>query len=71
MQRTQTPDEPTLVRAAQTDAQALGALYDRYVQRAYRSCFYRTNHAPDAEDLTARIFLAALEALPRFACFLG
>ena len=66
MQRTQTLDEPTLVRHAQTDAQAFGALYDRYVQRVYRYCFYRTNHASDAEDLTAQIFLAALEGLPRY-----
>lgn len=66
MQRTQTLDEPALVRRAQTDAQAFGALYDRYVQRVYRYCFYRTNHASDAEDLTAQIFLAALEGLPRY-----
>ena len=66
MQRTRTLDEPALVRAAQTDAQAFGALYDRYVQRVYRYCYYRTNHASDAEDLTAQIFMAALEALPRY-----
>ena len=66
MQRSQTMDEPTLVRAAQTDSQSFGVLYDRYVQRVYRYCYYRTNHAPDAEDLTAQIFLAALEALPRY-----
>jgi len=66
MQLTQTRDEPTLVRAAQTDAQAFGALYDRYVQRVYRYCYYRTNSPPDAEDLTAQIFLAALEGLPRY-----
>ena len=66
MQRTRTLDEPALVRAAQTDSQAFGALYDRYVQRVYRYCYYRTNHAPDAEDLTAQVFLAALEGLPRY-----
>jgi len=66
MQISQTMDEPALVRAAQTDAQAFGALYDRYVQRVYRYCYYRTNSAPDAEDLTAQIFLATLEALPRY-----
>jgi RNA polymerase sigma-70 factor (ECF subfamily) len=59
-------DEPALVRAAQMDAQAFGVIYDRYVARVYRYCFYRTNSAPDAEDLTAQIFLAALEALPRY-----
>ena len=66
MHRTHILDDPTLVRAAQTDAQAFGALYDRYVQRVYRYCYYRTNHASDAEDLTAQIFMAALEGLPRY-----
>lgn len=66
MQTSRTLDEHTLVRAAQTDAQAFGALYDHYVQRVYRYCYYRTNSAPDAEDLTAQVFLAALEALPRY-----
>ena len=66
MQISQTMDEPALVRAAQTDAQAFAAIYDRYVQRVYRYCYYRTNNAPEAEDLTAQIFLAALESLPRY-----
>lgn len=66
MESSQTTDELTLVRAAQTDSQAFGALYDRYVQRVYRYCYYRTNNAPDAQDLTAQIFLAALESLPRY-----
>jgi RNA polymerase sigma-70 factor (ECF subfamily) len=66
MQLTQTKDESALVCAAQTDAQAFGALYDRYVQRVYRYCYYRTNNAPEAEDLTAQIFLAALEGMPRY-----
>jgi len=66
MQLPRTTDELTLVRAAQTDSQAFGALYDRYIQRVYRYCYYRTNNVPDAEDLTAQIFLAALEALPRY-----
>ena len=66
MQISQTTDELALVRLAQTDSQAFGALYDRYIQRVYRYCYYRTNNAPDAEDLTAQIFLAALEALPRY-----
>lgn len=66
MQLSHTMDELALVRAAQTDAQAFGALYDHYVQRVYRYCYYRTSSPPDAEDLTAQIFLAALEALPRY-----
>jgi RNA polymerase sigma-70 factor (ECF subfamily) len=66
MQITQSTDELALVRAAQTDAQAFGVLYDRYVQRVYRYCHYRTSSTADAEDLTAQIFLAALESLPRY-----
>jgi RNA polymerase sigma-70 factor (ECF subfamily) len=66
MQLTQTKDEPTLVRLAQTDTQAFGALYDLYVQRVYRYCYYRTNSESEAEDLTAQIFLAALEGMPRY-----
>ena len=66
MQLSQITDELALVRRAQTDAQAFGALYDRYVQRVYRYCLYRTNNAHEAEDLTAQIFLAALEGLPRY-----
>jgi RNA polymerase sigma-70 factor, ECF subfamily len=66
MQISPTTDELALVRAAQTDSQAFGALYDRYIQRVYRYCYYRTNNASEAEDLTAQIFLAALEALPRY-----
>ena len=66
MQMTQTTDEFALVRAAQIDVQAFGALYDRYVQRVYRFCYYRTNNKADAEDLTAQIFLIVLETLPRY-----
>jgi RNA polymerase sigma-70 factor (ECF subfamily) len=66
MQLSQITDELALVRRAQTDAQAFGALYDRYVQRVYRYCLYRTDHPHEAEDLTAQIFLAALEGLPRY-----
>ena len=66
MQLSQIADELALVRRAHTDAQAFGALYDRYVQRVYRYCLYRTNRPHEAEDLTAQIFLAALESLPRY-----
>jgi RNA polymerase sigma-70 factor (ECF subfamily) len=66
MQLPHTTDEHALVRLAQRDTQAFGALYDRYVQRVYRYCYYRTSDTSEAEDLTAQIFLAALEALPRY-----
>jgi RNA polymerase sigma factor (sigma-70 family) len=65
MQITQITDEPALVRAARTDAQAFGSLYDHYVQRVYRYCYYRIGDTREAEDVTAQIFLAALEGLQR------
>ena len=66
MQLIPTEDEPALIRAAQTDAEAFAILYDRYVQRLYHYCYHRTNNVRDAEDLTAQTFLAALEALPHY-----
>jgi RNA polymerase sigma-70 factor (ECF subfamily) len=66
MQSTLSQDDSALVRAAQTDAEAFALLYDRYVQRLYHYCYHRTNNVRDAEDLTSQIFLAAMEAFPRY-----
>ena len=66
MQFTPAQDESALVRAAQTDSEVFALLYDRYVQRLYHYCYHRTNNVHDAEDLTAQIFLAALEAFPHY-----
>lgn len=56
-------DEAALVRAAQTDADAFDALYRRYVTPVYRYCYVHTGTQSEAEDLTAEVFLAALEGL--------
>jgi len=61
-----TDDDAILVRAARTDTEAFALLYDRYIQRLYHYCHYRTNNARDAEDLTSQVFLAAMEAFPRY-----
>ena len=66
MQFTPAQDESALVRAAQTDSEVFVLLYDRYVQRLYHYCYHRTNNVHDAEDLTAQIFLAVLEAFPNY-----
>lgn len=55
-----------LVARAQRDPAEFVTLYDRYVQSVYRYHFSRVGNAPDAQDLTAQTFLAALEALPRY-----
>jgi RNA polymerase sigma-70 factor (ECF subfamily) len=59
------PDLPA-VHAAQADRAAFATLYRRYLDRVYGYAFYQLGDHHDAEDVTERIFLAALRALPDF-----
>ncbi len=52
--------EASLIARAARDADAFGALYERYVDRIYNYIYYRVGNAHDAEDLTARVFFRAL-----------
>lgn len=54
------------LRAAQGDAQALGALYERYVDAIYRFMLYRVGDVPTAEDLTADVFANVITAIRRY-----
>jgi RNA polymerase sigma-70 factor (ECF subfamily) len=54
------------VRAAQADPAAFGVLYRRYLDRIYSYTFYQLGDHHDAEDATARTFLAALRAIRSF-----
>jgi RNA polymerase sigma-70 factor (ECF subfamily) len=42
------------------------ALYQAYIRSVYRYLFSRVRNVKDAEDLTAQVFLEALEGLPSF-----
>jgi RNA polymerase sigma-70 factor (ECF subfamily) len=53
-------DEPGLVARAKTEAEAFGALYERYAKKIYNYLYYRTGNSHDAEDLTARVFQRAM-----------
>jgi RNA polymerase sigma-70 factor, ECF subfamily len=55
-----------LVEKARANPAAFAAVYDRFLKPVYRYLYRRTGSRPDAEDLTAQTFLAALEALPRY-----
>lgn len=55
-----------LVEAAQRDPSAFDALYRRYLAQVYSFAYYELGHHADAEDVTERVFLQALAALPRF-----
>jgi RNA polymerase sigma-70 factor, ECF subfamily len=58
-------DDDALVRAAQAgDAGAFGQLYERHFGRIY-GYLVKLGEPAEAEDLTAQVFLRALEALPR------
>ena len=60
-------DEPSLIeRAKRYDPKAISELYKRHVQKIYRYIYYRVGDVNVAEDLTAEVFLRALEGLEGF-----
>jgi RNA polymerase sigma-70 factor (ECF subfamily) len=60
-------DDISLVeRAKQGEKQAVGELYRRHVDVIYRYIFTRVRDTAVAEDLTAQVFLKAVEGLPSF-----
>ncbi len=62
----QPDDDSALIEAARRDAAAFTLLYRRYVMPIYRYLFSRTCNEADAQDLTAQVFLEALEGLHRY-----
>lgn len=59
-------DEKELIERAKTDRDAFGQLYEVYVDRIYNYVYYRTGNATDAEDLTAKIFMRAMQHIHRY-----
>lgn len=59
-------DEAALIERAKTDKEAFGQLYELYVDRIYNYVYYRTGNAAEAEDLTARIFVRAMQHIGRY-----
>ena len=59
-------DEKKLIERAKTDKEAFGQLYEIYVDRIYNYVYYRTGNTDDAEDLTAKIFMRAMQHIPRY-----
>ncbi len=52
-----------LERAARAEPDALGQLYDRYVNRIYSYIYHRVGQAELAEDLTGQVFMRMLETI--------
>ena len=55
-----------LIKAKDGESEAIGELYERYVQVIYRFAFYRLGNSQDAEDLTEEVFIRVLKALPNY-----
>jgi RNA polymerase sigma-70 factor (ECF subfamily) len=55
-----------IAEAAKTDSYAFAELYERYYPRVYRYTYHRVAHLSDAEDITALVFMKALESLPSY-----
>jgi RNA polymerase sigma-70 factor, ECF subfamily len=59
--------DAALVQAAKAgNATAFGELYERYRDAIYRFCLSRTGTSHDAEDLTADVFVKALQSIDRW-----
>jgi RNA polymerase sigma-70 factor, ECF subfamily len=59
-------DDASLAERSRVDADAFGALYDRYCDRIYRYVFRRLRNHEAAEDVTADIFLKVLRAIDTY-----
>jgi RNA polymerase sigma-70 factor, ECF subfamily len=55
------PEESELIERAKADGEAFGELYELYHRRIYNYVYYRTGNVADAEDLTARVFIRAMD----------
>ncbi len=55
-----------LEKAIQGDGEAFAKLYEHYVTRIYNYIYYRVGNINDAEDLTARVFLRALNHIGNY-----
>ncbi|GAC1319922.1 MAG: hypothetical protein NVS2B16_35360 [Chloroflexota bacterium] len=58
--------DAALADAAKRDPHAFGELYERYHARVYRYVYHRVGSIPDAEDITAVVFMKALEGLSTY-----
>jgi RNA polymerase sigma-70 factor, ECF subfamily len=62
------PGEDQLIqRARQGDLAAVSELYNMHVDRIYQYVRYRTGDDPTAEDITAEVFLRAIESLGSYS----
>jgi RNA polymerase sigma-70 factor (ECF subfamily) len=59
-------DDALVARASDGDAAAFRDLYEQFAPLIYRFALFRVRNASDAEDITQRVFIKVIEALPRY-----
>lgn len=64
--RKQRQESQLIEQAKRGDKRAISELYRRHVDTIYRYIFARVKDTTVAEDLTAQVFLKALEGLPNY-----
>lgn len=60
------PDDDSVVRAALEHVDHFAPLYERHAMAIYKYCFNQTRNPDVANDLTAQVFLRALERLHQY-----
>jgi len=58
--------EDEWIAAARHDPRAFAPLYDRYALAVYRFCYRKVGDVEAANDLTAQVFVKAIERLDRY-----
>lgn len=59
-------EDALLLDEIQQNPEVFTTLYRRYLPRVYRYLYFKTGNPDDAEELTSQVFLAVLEAIPRY-----
>lgn len=59
-------DELQLIEQAKTDKEAFGQLYERYNKQISSYIYYRVGNSHDAEDLTTRVFMRAMQHIVHY-----
>lgn len=61
------PAEQAWIEAARHDPRAFAPLYERYAPAIYRFCYRKVGDPDQANDLTAQVFVKAIERIHRYA----
>lgn len=59
-------DEIAIIEQAKKEPEAFGLLYEKYINRIYNYIYFRVGNVKDAEDLTTRVFMRALDNIGRY-----